>query len=77
MCSPVSAVVANPVMETLEQRTLSTALVQSQFWKRYVDDVCAVVNSGLVHTLKDNLNRVEPSIQFTVERETNHEIARG
>ena len=43
MCSPVSAVVANPVMEILEQRALSTALVQSQFWKRHVDDVCDVV----------------------------------
>ena len=40
---PVSAVTANLVMENLEQRALSTRLVQPRFWKRYVDDVCPAV----------------------------------
>ena len=75
MGSPVSAVMANLAMENLEQRALSTSLVQPRFWKRYVDDVCAAVKSGLVQTLRDHLNNIEPSIQFTVERETNQEIA--
>jgi len=75
MGSPVSAVMANLAMENLEQRALSTSLVQPRFWKRYVDDICAAVKSGLVQTLQDHLNSVEPSIQFTVERETNREIA--
>ena len=71
----MSAVMANLVMENLEQRALSTSLVQPWFWKRYVDDVCAAVKSGLVQTLQDHLNNIEPSIQFIVERETNQEIA--
>ena len=75
MGSPVSAVMVNLVMENLEQQALSTSLVQPGFWKRYVDDVCAAVKSGLVQTLQDHLNNVEPSIQFTIERETNQEIA--
>ena len=75
MGSPVSAVMANLVMENLEQRALSTSLVQPRFWKRYVDDVCAAVKSGLIQTLQDHLNNIEPSIQFTVERETNQEIS--
>ena len=75
MGSPVSAVMANLVVENLEQRALSTSLVQPRFWKRYVHDVGAVVKSDLVQTLKDHLNNIEPSIQFTVERETNQEIA--
>jgi len=54
MGSPVSAVTANLVMENLEQRALSTSLVQPRFWKRYVDDLCAVVKSGLVQTLQDS-----------------------
>ena len=69
MGSPVSAVMANLVIENLEKRTLFTSLVQPRFWKRYVDDVCAAVKSGLVQTLQDHLNNIEPSIQFTVERE--------
>ena len=32
---------------------------QSQFWKRYVDDVCTAVNSDLVHTLQNHVNSVE------------------
>ena len=75
MGSPVSGVMANLVMDNLDQRALSTSLVQPRFWKRYVDDVCAAVKPGLVQTLQDHLNNVEPSMQFTVERETNQEIA--
>ena len=56
-------------MENLEQRALSTSLVQPRFWKRYVDDECAAVKSGVVHTLQDHLNSIEPSIQLTVEEE--------
>ena len=45
------------------------------FWKQYVDDVCAAVNSSLVQTLRHHLNNIEPSIQFTVEREKNRKIS--
>ena len=75
MGSPVSPVMANLVMEDLEKRALSTSIVQPCFWKRYVDDVCAAVNSSLVQTLQHHLNNIEPSIQFTVERETDRKIS--
>ena len=75
MGSPVSAVMANLVMEDLEKRALSTSIAQPCFWKRYVDDVCAAINSSLVQTLQHHLNSIEPSIQFTVERETNRKIS--
>ena len=75
MGSPVSDVMANLVMEDLEKRALSTSIVQPCFWKRYVDDVCAAVNSSLVQTLQHHLNNIEPSIQFTVERETDRKIS--
>ena len=52
MGSPVSAVMANLVMEDLEKRALSPSIVQPCFWKRYVDDVCAAVSSSLVQTLQ-------------------------
>ena len=75
MGSPVSAVVANLVMEDLEKRVLSTSPSQLCFWKRYVDDVCAAVKSNLVLALQSHLNNIEPSIQFTVERETERKIS--
>ena len=37
--------------------------------------MCAAVKSDLVQTLQDHLNIIEPSIPFTVEIETNREIA--
>ena len=37
--------------------------------------MCAAVKSDLVQTLQDHLNNIEPSIQFTIEIETNREIA--
>ena len=38
MGSPVSVVIANMVMEDVEQRALATSPVKPFFWKRYVDD---------------------------------------
>jgi len=40
-----------------------------------VDDLCAAVNSSVVQTLQHHLNNIEPSIQFTVERETNRKMS--
>ena len=38
MGSPVSVVIANMVMEDVEQRVLATSPVKPFFWKLYVDD---------------------------------------
>ena len=46
MGSPVSAVIANMVMEDVEQRALATSSVKPFFWKRYVDDVISVVSGN-------------------------------
>ena len=43
MGSLVSAVIANMVMEDVEQRALATSPVKSFFRKRYVDDVICVI----------------------------------
>ena len=69
MGSPVSAVIANMVMEDVEQRALATSPVKPFFWKRYVDDVIFAVSGNEAERLLSHLNSVEPSIQFTLERE--------
>ena len=75
MGSPVSAVIANLVMEDVEQRALASAPVRLSFWKRFVDDMISAVSRNDIDILLQHLNSIEPSIQFTVERETNGHLA--
>ena len=69
MGSPVSVVIANLVMEDIEHRALTTAPVSPSFCKRFVDDVISAVSQDEIVVLLQHLNSIEPSIQFTVERE--------
>ena len=61
------------VMEDVEQRALATSPVKPFFWKRYVDDVISAVSGNDMHLLS-HLNSVEPSIQFTLEREKDRHL---
>ena len=74
MGSPVSAVIANLVMEDVEQRALASIPVNPSFWKRFVDDVISAVSVNEIDVLLQHLNSIEPSIQFTVERETDRKL---
>ena len=71
--SPVSPIVANLFMEHLEQEAIATAPIscQPRMWKRYVDDVLEVIETGITPQLTDHLNRVDEtnSIKFTYEEE--------
>ena len=46
MGSPVSVVVANIVMEHIENEALSSSPVPTIFWKRYVNDILAAVGTS-------------------------------
>ena len=63
MGSPVSAVIANLVMEDIEHRALTTAPVSLSFWKRFVDDVISAVSENEIVAFLQHLNSTEPSIQ--------------
>jgi len=62
MGSPVSVVVANLVMEDVEERALASCVVPPRFWKRYVDDVCVAMPRNLISSFLDHLNGVESTI---------------
>ena len=66
MGSPVSTVIANMVMEDVEQKALVTSPVKPFFWKRYVDDVISAVSGNEAFSISriPILNLVDPSIQF-------------
>ena len=67
--SPLSAVIANLVMEDGEQRTLASVPVSLSFWKRF-GNVWKRFDILLQH-----LNSIEPCIQFRIEREMNGHLA--
>ena len=74
MGSPVSVVVANIVMEHIEDLALSTSPVPTVFWKRYVDDVLTAVLADQVDGMLAHINSIDQNIQFTFEREQGHVI---
>ena len=74
MGSPVSAVIANMVIEEVEQKALANSPVKPFFWKRYVDDVISTVSGNEAERFLSHLNSVEPSIQFTPEREKDRHL---
>ena len=75
MGSPISPIVASIYMETIEDQVFEE-LKQDKpyFWKRYVDDIFAVIDKNAVNTVLDKLNSFHPSVQFTVETENQNSI---
>ena len=75
MGSPISAVLANLYLEFLERGPFDRILPNTVTWLRYVDDVLIIAPRRLdLHQLKDDLNTVEQSIQFTLEEELDDQM---
>jgi hypothetical protein len=56
-------------MEELESDRINSSPVKVGFWRRYVDDVFAIVEKAGVQQLLQHLNSYDDNIQFTVEME--------
>ena len=70
MGSPLSAVLAQLFMETLEADSFRHIVGRNAVWLRYVDEVLAVVPTRTdLQDLCRRLNTVHTTIQFTVEVE--------
>ena len=74
MGSPVSVVIANFVMEDVEERALATFHSPPRFWKRYVDDTRTALPRDMVKSFHSHLNSIEPCLQLTVEEESEDRI---
>jgi len=75
MGSPLSAVLAQLFMETLEADHYRNIVGRNVVWLRYVDDILAVVPTRTnLPDLLHRLNAVHPSIQFTTEEERDEQL---
>ena len=55
-------------MEFFEELALGMAPTRPKPWKRYVDDTFCILRKGSTEELLHHLNRVRPTIKFTVEQ---------
>ena len=72
MGSLVSFTLANLVMEDVEERAFSTCPHPHPFWKWYT-----ALPEDQVDRFLDHLNTVEPTIKFTMEKESNGSLFPG
>jgi len=72
--SPVSVVVAEIVMQHMEERALATCRQTIPLWLRYVDDTFTAVHKDEIDAFHDHLNEQNADIQFTKEIEENGKL---
>ncbi|PFX21776.1 hypothetical protein AWC38_SpisGene13730 [Stylophora pistillata] len=74
MGSPVSVVIAEIVMQNIEERALSTCRQTIPLWLRYVDDTFTAVRHDEIDAFHHHLNEQDTDIQFTREVEENGKL---
>jgi hypothetical protein len=75
MGSPVSPMLANLLLEDLENTVLSEGQIKPLFYYRYVDDIICALPEILIEPFKERLNSYHRKLQFTVEVEENSRLA--
>ena len=75
MGSPVSVVIAELSMQQIEAEIFNSSPWPIYLWKRFVDDVIAIVPSNNVDNFLDHINSINADIQFTCEKEQNNQLA--
>jgi len=71
MGSPVSVVVAEIVMQHVEESALATLRQTILLWLRYADDTFTAVHKDEIDDFHDHLKEQSTDIQFTKEIEEN------
>ena len=72
---PVSVVVAEIVMQNIEEKALATYSETLPLWLRYVNDTITAVHKNKIDEFYEHLNKQNASIQFTKEIEENGKIS--
>ena len=69
MGSPVSVVVAEIVMQSIEQQALATYGLTLPFWFRYVDDIITTLHDDNIDQFHNHISSQNRDIHFTKEIE--------
>ena len=67
--------VANLCMEAIEEVAINPSEVQPKVWKRYVDDSFCIIKRNSVNSFHTTVNSIDSHISFTVEEESDQQIA--
>lgn len=74
MGSPLSPIVADIVLQDIENKALYKIGIKLPIYYRYVDDILLAIPKHLVNNIVDIFNSYHSRIQFTYELEDNRSI---
>ena len=74
MGAPISVIVANLVMESIENKMLKDFASPPCMWLRCIDDTFVVLKKTELASFHKFINNIEDSIKFTVEQEVENAI---
>ncbi|XP_072406260.1 uncharacterized protein [Chiloscyllium punctatum] len=72
MGSPISGLIAEAVMQRLEQTVLPQ--IQAKLWVRYVDDTVAIIKNTEIENTHQIINATLTGIRFTREEEKDNQL---
>ncbi|CAH8464949.1 unnamed protein product [Schistosoma rodhaini] len=76
MGSPVSPIVANLFMHSLETSAIARSVFPPKVWLRYVDDIFVIIKQDYLEELFANVNNISEQINLTKEIESvDHKLA--
>ena len=67
MGSPLSPIIANIVMQDIEEKAIKLLGFEFPFFFRYVDDIACAVPNDCVNLTLNTFNSIHPRLQFTIE----------
>jgi len=74
MGSPLSPILADIVMQDLEEKAIKNLDIDFPLYYRYVDDILLLTPESKVNTILNTFNNIHKRLQFTVELEKNRSI---
>ena len=61
-------------MEYVEEAAIAQSHSPVMLWRRYIDDTLRFLQKSSVQVVLNHLNSISPSINFTVEQETDNKL---